>query len=58
LVGKGSVKDLTNPADGRVRIVRITEKGKREFLKAIPLWRQATLSDLLGLCGNALARSV
>ena len=72
LVGKGLVKDLTNPADGRVRIIRITEKGKREFLKAIPLWRQAqerldsllgtktmtTLSDLLDLCGNALARGV
>jgi DNA-binding MarR family transcriptional regulator len=67
---KGLVKDLTDPADGRVRIVRITEKGKREFLKAIPLWRQAqgrvngalgtktasAFNDLLDLCGDALSR--
>jgi DNA-binding MarR family transcriptional regulator len=72
LVAKGLVRDLTDPADARVRIVRITEKGKREFLKAIPLWRQAqervdgmlgtktmaALNDLLDRCGNALARGV
>jgi len=72
LAGKGLVKDLTDRADGRVRIVRITEKGKRKFLKVVPLWRQAqervdsalgtktmaALNDLLDLCSNALARSV
>ncbi len=70
LAGKGLVKDSTNPADGRVRIVRITEKGKRELLKAIPRWRQAqeqvesalgtkpmaALNELLDLTGDALAR--
>jgi DNA-binding MarR family transcriptional regulator len=72
LAARRMVKDLINPADGRVRIVRITEKGKREFLKAIPLWRKAqervgsvlgtkttsALNDLLELCGDALSRSV
>jgi DNA-binding MarR family transcriptional regulator len=69
LAARGLVKDLTNPADGRVRIVCITEKGKREFLKAIPLWRQAqgrvgsilgtktmsALSDLLDISSEALS---
>lgn len=69
LGGKGLVKDLTSPADGRVRIVRITEKGRREFLKALPSWRHAqervagalgtktasALNDLLDLCGKALS---
>jgi DNA-binding MarR family transcriptional regulator len=69
LGAKGLVKDLTDATDGRVRIVRITEKGKREFLKAVPLWRQAqgrvacalgaktasALNDLLDLCGKALS---
>jgi DNA-binding MarR family transcriptional regulator len=68
---RGFVKDLTDPADGRVRVVRITEKGKREFLKAMPLWRgaqsrvdralgattRAALNDLLDLCSNTLSRA-
>jgi DNA-binding MarR family transcriptional regulator len=41
LMARGLVRDLTDPADARVRIVRIAEKGRREFLKALPLWRQA-----------------
>jgi DNA-binding MarR family transcriptional regulator len=70
LATRGLVKDLADPADGRVRIVRIAEKGKREFLKAMPLWRQAqarveaalgqkttsAFNDLLDLCSNALSR--
>jgi DNA-binding MarR family transcriptional regulator len=70
LTARGLVKDLTNPADGRVRIVRIAERGKREFLKAMPLWRRAqarvqdalgqkttsTLNDLLDRCSNALSQ--
>ena len=70
LVANGLVKDLIDPADGRVRIVRITEKGKRELLKAIPLWRKAqerigsvlgtktasALNDLLERCSDALSQ--
>jgi DNA-binding MarR family transcriptional regulator len=70
LTARGLVKDLTDAADGRVRIVRIAEKGKREFLKAMPLWRQAqarveaalgekttsALNDLLDRCSDALAQ--
>ncbi len=69
LAARGLVKDLTDPVDGRRRIVRIAEKGKREFLKAVPLWRRAqarveralgqkntaALNDLLGLASHALA---
>ena len=40
-LARGLVKNLTDPVDGRMRIVRIAEKGKREFLKAMPLWRRA-----------------
>jgi DNA-binding MarR family transcriptional regulator len=72
LTARGLVKDLTSPADGRVRIVRIAQKGKREFLKAVPLWRQAqarvegalgqkttsALNDLLDRCSDALAQPV
>jgi DNA-binding MarR family transcriptional regulator len=70
LAAKGLVKDLINPADARERIVRITEKGKREFLKAMPVWRRAqeqvgrmlgtkttsALNDLLDVCSDALSR--
>jgi len=38
---KGLLKDSADPADRRVRVVRITAKGKRELLDAIPLWREA-----------------
>lgn len=69
LVARGLVKDLTDPVDGRVRLVRIAAKGKREFLKAMPLWREAqarveralgqkttsALNDLLDLSSHALA---
>ena len=41
LAARDLVKDVSNPADARVRLVRITEKGRREFLRAMPLWRQA-----------------
>jgi DNA-binding MarR family transcriptional regulator len=41
LKARGLVKDLFDPADGRIRIVRITAKGKRELLAAIPFWREA-----------------
>lgn len=69
LAAKGLVRNSTDPADRRVRVVRITEKGKYELLKAIPLWRQAqrhvesalgqktasALNELLDRCGEALA---
>jgi DNA-binding MarR family transcriptional regulator len=41
LLAKGMVNNATDPADGRVRIVRITEKGSRALRQALPRWRQA-----------------
>jgi DNA-binding MarR family transcriptional regulator len=41
LLTKGMVKNATDPADGRVRIVRITEKGLRTLREALPRWRSA-----------------
>src|SRR6516164_3437317 len=41
LLAKGMVKNATDPADGRVRIVRITEKGLRTLREALPRWRNA-----------------
>ena len=38
---KGWVKNLSDPGDGRVRLVRITDKGQRTLQKAIPCWREA-----------------
>jgi len=41
LVAKGLVTNTADPADGRVRIVRITDSGERIVRKAIPRWRSA-----------------
>jgi DNA-binding MarR family transcriptional regulator len=41
LVANGLVRNLSDPADGRVRKVQITDKGKRTLLGALPLWREA-----------------
>jgi DNA-binding MarR family transcriptional regulator len=38
---QGLVRDAIDPADRRIRIVRITDKGRRTLEKAVPLWRQA-----------------
>ena len=38
---QGLVKDAIDAADRRVRIIRITEKGRRTLERAVPLWRQA-----------------
>ncbi len=50
LKARGLVKDVSDSSDGRVRTIRITEKGQREWSKALPLWRQAheTAEDVLG----------
>ena len=50
LVAKGLVRIAPDSADGRVRIVRITEKGQRALLKAVPHWRsaQARVAKMLG----------
>ena len=50
LAAKGLVRNAVDPADGRVRIVRITDKGRRALLKAVPLWRgaQAQVDTALG----------
>ena len=71
LAAKRLVKDGRSPEDARVRIVCITEAGRREFLEAIPLWRRgqtrlesalgtktkSALNNLLDLCSDALSRS-
>jgi DNA-binding MarR family transcriptional regulator len=41
LRARGLVKDQSDPSDGRLRIVQITEKGRRELNDAMGLWRQA-----------------
>jgi DNA-binding MarR family transcriptional regulator len=41
LADKGWVQDAVNASDGRVRLVRLTDKGQRAIVKAIPLWREA-----------------
>lgn len=50
LVAKGLVQNAADPADGRVRIVRIAVKGQRALRKAVPLWReaQAQVEKVLG----------
>jgi DNA-binding MarR family transcriptional regulator len=47
---RGLVKDVSDPSDRRVRTIRITEKGRREWSKALPLWRRAhaTTEEVLG----------
>src|SRR5262245_47123862 len=71
LIARGLVRTTPDPADGRVRIVRTTDKGPRALLKAVPLWREAqaevetalgskattALNDLLDL-SSALGRRV
>jgi len=41
LVAKSLVRNAADSADGRVRVVRITEKGRRALLKAVPFWQDA-----------------
>jgi DNA-binding MarR family transcriptional regulator len=50
LLKKGMVKNAIDPADGRVRIVRITEKGLRRLRGALPRWRsaQADVEKMIG----------
>ncbi len=50
LAAKGLVKNAPDPADGRVRIVLITDKGRRTLRGALPLWRgaQARVEKMLG----------
>lgn len=38
---KGLARDVADPSDRRVRLVQITEKGRRELAKVMPLWREA-----------------
>jgi len=40
LAAKGLVRNVPDPADGRGRIVRITESGERSLLKAAPYWHR------------------
>jgi DNA-binding MarR family transcriptional regulator len=55
LEAKGLVRNARDPADGRVRIVQITDVGQRVFLRAVPLWRgaQAQVDNALGPAATA-----
>jgi DNA-binding MarR family transcriptional regulator len=48
---QGLVKDAIDAADRRVRIIRITEKGRRTLERAVPFWRQAQ-AQVEGTIGN------
>jgi DNA-binding MarR family transcriptional regulator len=50
LATKGLVIHFADPADARRRIVRITDRGRRKLLYAVPLWRraQAQVEEALG----------
>jgi DNA-binding MarR family transcriptional regulator len=41
-------------SDGRVRVVRITQKGKRTLQRAFPLWREARAQVEVALGSDAL----
>jgi DNA-binding MarR family transcriptional regulator len=41
LIARDLARSTPDPVDGRVRVVRITGKGQRSLLKAVPLWQQA-----------------
>jgi DNA-binding MarR family transcriptional regulator len=41
LAARGLVRNVPDPRDGRVRIVRITESGERSLIKAVPYWHKA-----------------
>jgi DNA-binding MarR family transcriptional regulator len=47
---KGWVKDAADPGDSRVRLVGITDRGRRALSAAMPLWRkaQAQVAEALG----------
>jgi len=50
LIAKGLVRSTPDPEDGRVRVVRTTDRGQRVFLNAVPFWQeaQAQLENALG----------
>ena len=50
LIARGLARSTPDPADGRVRVVRTTDKGQRALLKAVPLWQraQAQVEEALG----------
>lgn len=41
LSAKGLIADTKSESDGRVRVVRITTKGRKALAMAIPFWRKA-----------------
>lgn len=52
---QGLVKDAIDAADRRVRIIRITEKGRRTLERAMPLWRQAQTQVARAMGEEAIA---
>jgi DNA-binding MarR family transcriptional regulator len=55
LLRKAMVKNATDPADGRVRIVRITDKGLRTLREALPRWRSAQADVEKAIGGQPIA---
>jgi DNA-binding MarR family transcriptional regulator len=55
LVKKAMVKNTTDPADGRLRIVRITDKGLRTLREAWPRWRSAQADIEKAIGGQSIA---
>jgi DNA-binding MarR family transcriptional regulator len=55
LLKKAMVKNATDPADGRVRIVRITDKGLRTLRGALPRWRSAQADVEKAIGGQSIA---
>jgi DNA-binding MarR family transcriptional regulator len=52
---QGLVKDATDSTDRRVRIIRITEKGRRTVERAMPFWRQAQAQVARAMGEEAIA---
>ncbi|HLJ70272.1 MAG TPA: MarR family winged helix-turn-helix transcriptional regulator [Roseiarcus sp.] len=46
----GLIRNVGDPSDRRVRLVQLTDKGRRELAKVMPLWRaaQAQVEKSLG----------
>jgi DNA-binding MarR family transcriptional regulator len=54
LDAQGLTTDGRGSSDGRVRVVRITQKGKRTLQRALPLWRKARTQVEIALGSDAL----
>lgn len=55
LLVKALVKNVSDPADGRVRVVQITDKGVRTLREALPRWRGAQADVEKAMGANSVA---